>query len=102
LLDPALDLGDPAMAERPPQDALLGHGVDEVKGRVKQGFGAPMAEWLARADVAELVGDALADRSAPIYDLLDPNGVAPFVTGEGQPTWNLLSVAVWAGERARA
>ena len=81
--------------------AFADRWVPEVASRPKQGFGAPMGEWLARPDVAELVSDHLRDETAAIYDFLDVEGVRPFIGGDGQQTWNLLTVALWAEARRR-
>lgn len=67
----------------------------EVLDRPKQGFGAPLETWLAEPAVADLVRAELGDPGAPIFDLLDPDGVAPYLERADQRLWNLLTVALW-------
>jgi asparagine synthase (glutamine-hydrolysing) len=68
---------------------------DTVRTRTKQGFGAPMAEWLALPDVAELKRSHLTDPASALFDLVDHDAVQPFVDADDQRTWNLLMVSVW-------
>ena len=68
---------------------------DAVVNRPKQGFGSPMARWLADPAVAELVHEELVEPSAPVFELLDRDAVQGYVAGADQRTWNLLAVALW-------
>lgn len=67
----------------------------EVLARPKQGFGSPMARWLAEPAVAELIQAELVDSSAPIFDVLDHAAVQPHLAALDQRTWTLLTVATW-------
>jgi asparagine synthase (glutamine-hydrolysing) len=67
----------------------------EVLARPKQGFGSPMARWLADPAVTDLIHAELVDPSAPVFDLLDHRGVQPFLAANDQRTWTLLTVAMW-------
>lgn len=73
----------------------------EVLARPKQGFGSPMARWLADPAVAELVHEELVRDGAPIGELLDPAAVRSHVAGADQRTWTLLAVAGWWRHRRR-
>jgi asparagine synthase (glutamine-hydrolysing) len=67
-----------------------------VRERDKQGFGAPMAEWLARPGLRELQADLFAP-TASVHDLVAPEGVAPLLeSGSDQQRWSLLVLALWA------
>jgi asparagine synthase (glutamine-hydrolysing) len=77
------------------RDAFADVLPDSVVSRTKQGFGAPMGDWLRDDGVAGLVGDLLRDRSSAFYDLVDHDGVRPHLDTDGQATWNLLTVALW-------
>lgn len=68
---------------------------DSVRDRPKQGFGAPMQDWLALPDVVELKRAQLADPASALFDLVDHAAVQPFVDGNDQRTWNLLMLAIW-------
>ncbi|QXC60291.1 asparagine synthase (glutamine-hydrolyzing) [Aquihabitans sp. G128] len=67
----------------------------QVVARPKQGFGSPMARWLAEPAVADLVRAELTDPGAPLFDLLDRAAVAPYLATPDQRLWNLLTLALW-------
>lgn len=67
----------------------------EVLARRKQGFGSPMQRWLTDPAVGELVRSELGDPAAPVFELLDHQGVQPFLAAPDQRTWTLLAVALW-------
>lgn len=75
---------------------------ESVATRAKQGFGSPMAHWLALPDVVELKRALLCDPTAPLFDLVEHAAVQPYVGVDDQRTWNLLTLAIWwASSRAR-
>lgn len=61
--------------------------------RRKQGFGAPMKEWLKDSAVKKRMADVLADASHPLFNYVD-RAKAAKVTGEYR-IWTLLSLALW-------
>jgi asparagine synthase (glutamine-hydrolysing) len=63
----------------------------EILARRKQGFGAPMREWLARPEVADLYRRVTASGS-PLHELLP--GAAD-AAGTPHETWILLSLGLW-------
>lgn len=84
------------------RDAFADRWAPAVRDRTKQGFGAPMADWLARPAVRSLQADALAPGSA-VYDLIDPKGTSEIVTsGSEQQRWSLLCLALWADTQTGA
>lgn len=68
---------------------------ESVATRPKQGFGAPLAEWLGRADMIDLTRAHLVDRGSPLFDLLDRDAVVRYAQGRDQRTWNLLVLSIW-------
>lgn len=68
---------------------------DGLIDRRKQGFGAPMDRWFQLPEVDALVGDLVRDARSPLFELVEPAGVAPILSGGGQPAWTLLMVALW-------
>ncbi len=66
-----------------------------VKKRRKQGFGAPVAEWLSRPAVRELVQTRLCERSHPLFDLLPFDATRIAVERQNTQTWILLVLALW-------
>jgi asparagine synthase (glutamine-hydrolysing) len=74
---------------------------DQVRDRPKQGFGAPMAEWLDLPDVRDLTHAHLVEATSPLFDLVDADAVRPFVRTDDQRTWNLLMLSLWWGDARR-
>jgi asparagine synthase (glutamine-hydrolysing) len=68
---------------------------DSVATRAKQGFGSPMAQWLALPAVAELKRAHLSDPRSALFDLVDHAATQPYVDRNDQQTWNLLMLSIW-------
>jgi asparagine synthase (glutamine-hydrolysing) len=77
------------------RDAVADLLPEAVRNRTKQGFGAPMTEWLQDAGVVDLVDAHLRDRSSAFFDLVDHGAVQRHLAAADQATWNLLTVALW-------
>jgi len=84
------------------RDALADRLAPGVVERDKRGFSGPMAEWLADPAVVSLVEEVVATPGCRLHDLVDADGIEPFIGGQGQATWNLLSLALWAEEHRDA
>jgi asparagine synthase (glutamine-hydrolysing) len=77
--------------------------------RPKQGFSAPIAQWL-RGPLREVVRHELSPANVRRFGLLDPAGVDKVVTGflQGRPgasaagVWFLLQLQQWAGRWLQA
>jgi len=70
-----------------------------VRNRSKQGFGAPVAHWLAMPRVRDLDHELLRTRSSPLFDILAFDGTQAVL--EKAPVyvyWAMLALAVWARE----
>jgi asparagine synthase (glutamine-hydrolysing) len=65
---------------------------ESLRGRGKQGFGAPVDHWLRRPDVEALSG-RLRDPGHPLAVLLPGLRDAAGLTA--QERWTLLSLALW-------
>lgn len=67
-----------------------------VRNRKKQGFGAPVKEWLARPDMQELVGELLRNANSRIFEYCDFAGTTRFLDRSSEmQTWLLLNLAAW-------
>ncbi len=66
-----------------------------VRERRKQGFGAPMARWLALPDMVELKVANLVDRRSTLFELVDYGAVQQHVASDDQRTWSLLMLSLW-------
>ena len=66
-----------------------------VRRRGKQGFGAPIAEWLKRDDVAKLKEEYLDNPQQKMFAVLPFEQTRDFVDRGDYLTWILLVLAVW-------
>ena len=95
-----LSLPDTLKVDGEREKLLLRHSyghlwTDGIRGRAKQGFGAPMTKWLRSAKFSELKREFFGDRNQPIFGVLDFDAVQPFVERNNQQTWSLLVLALW-------
>jgi asparagine synthase (glutamine-hydrolysing) len=63
--------------------------------RDKQGFGAPVRDWLQRPAFRDLKQTYLADASQPIHSLLGSDFVSQVAERDNDGSWALLMLAVW-------
>lgn len=82
---------------------LLRHAFSDlwppgVRTRGKQGFGAPVEEWLARRQVQALVRSRLRDPRHPLFALLPFDATRIAVDRQNNQTWSLLTLALWLEE----
>ncbi|MFP5223899.1 MAG: asparagine synthase (glutamine-hydrolyzing) [Acidobacteriota bacterium] len=68
---------------------------ESVRVRGKQGFGAPVAAWLARPDVEELRRDMLLDPARGIWNLFDRKACLDLAGSHTYKAWILLTLSVW-------
>jgi asparagine synthase (glutamine-hydrolysing) len=67
----------------------------EIRTRGKQGFGAPVQDWLKLDTVRALVQDYLRNRRRKIFSLLSYDAVQPIADAGTYKTWILLVLALW-------
>jgi asparagine synthase (glutamine-hydrolysing) len=67
----------------------------EILTRKKQGFGAPVKNWLSIGLLDELVEEYVYKKTLPVYQILKYEKV--LVECKRNPTflWNILSLNVW-------
>lgn len=73
---------------------------DEVKGREKQGFGAPLAAWLRRADLGATVDRVFRSDGALASLLPGVTTHRRHLLRRPQTCWNLLCLGLWLEKRA--
>jgi asparagine synthase (glutamine-hydrolysing) len=88
------------------EDKILLHAAFEnrwpaaIRNRTKQGFGAPVTEWLRDRRVGELIDEYLNRSSAPIHSIIPPSAVRSTVeSGSDYQRWAMLILGIWAARR---
>jgi asparagine synthase (glutamine-hydrolysing) len=66
-----------------------------LSNRHKQGFGAPVQEWLKQKGMMELKNEFLLNSKNKIYNWLDYSNVSKYAARDNYQTWLLLTLAVW-------
>ncbi|MFZ5570630.1 MAG: asparagine synthase (glutamine-hydrolyzing) [Thermodesulfobacteriota bacterium] len=74
--------------------------TDAIRQRGKQGFGAPVPQWLKRKSVEEVKKRYLLDKNRKIYSYLDADAITRFAAEDSQKTWSLLVFAIWFENRS--
>jgi asparagine synthase (glutamine-hydrolysing) len=70
--------------------------INELKTVKKQGFGAPVEEWLATKDFQYLLESYLYTQSSKIYDFINFKAAKKYFKLNNYKTWTLLNLALWA------
>jgi asparagine synthase (glutamine-hydrolysing) len=66
-----------------------------IRKRGKQGFGAPVRDWLQRPAVRDLTIATLGDRQHPLFNLLPSGRSGDWIARGDQQTWLLVNLALW-------
>lgn len=69
--------------------------TNDILHRHKQGFGAPVGEWLQQKEMQQLKNDYLANPAENIYNWLHYENCKKYVSKNNYQTWILLTLAVW-------
>jgi asparagine synthase (glutamine-hydrolysing) len=77
------------------REACGGEWPDSIGRRSKQGFGAPVGQWLARPDVSELMHEYLERRDRVIYTLLPYDECRGLRRSRDYRAWSLLVLSIW-------
>ena len=67
----------------------------EIVNRHKQGFGAPLHEWMKQTKMKQLRSDVLSNKNARIYNWLDAKHVSFFAQKNNYQSWIILTLALW-------
>ena len=74
--------------------AYARHWPEALRGRSKQGFGAPVPQWLRQRDVRELCGHYFAPQRK-LYSLLPGDFINNYRSAGTYQTWILLVLSLW-------
>jgi len=66
-----------------------------IRTRRKQGFGAPVGDWLRRPFMRDLADATLGNPRARLYDFVPREATREFLDAGNQQTWLLLVLALW-------
>jgi asparagine synthase (glutamine-hydrolysing) len=67
----------------------------DIASRHKQGFGAPVEQWLEQKEMLQLKNDVLLNPGSKIYEWLDHSQVTAFASKNNYQTWVILTLALW-------
>jgi asparagine synthase (glutamine-hydrolysing) len=70
----------------------------DIATRDKQGFGAPVDQWLMQKEMQQLKNDVLLNPGCKIYEWLEPSATAAYAAKNNYQTWLLLTLALWMQE----
>jgi asparagine synthase (glutamine-hydrolysing) len=76
--------------------------TESIRNRGKQGFGAPVQEWLQKPDFQQLIGDLLKNPGNKLYDYIDFDTAQPFTEKPTYQTWILLVLSLWLTQHAKS
>lgn len=69
--------------------------TESIRGRSKQGFGAPVKEWLKMDDVIDLKNKYLVDKNNKIYNIISYKEAQKVIKKDNYKTWILLVLSLW-------
>lgn len=69
--------------------------TEAVRGKKKQGFGAPVQEWLKLAPVSQLKSRILDNAHHALFSLISFEASRPYVAKDNYQTWILLTLGLW-------
>jgi asparagine synthase (glutamine-hydrolysing) len=69
--------------------------TDDIRKRGKQGFGAPVQQWLEKPEMKKMKDEFLFDKNKKIYSILNYDFAKAFFEKNNYNTWILLVLSVW-------
>ena len=75
--------------------AFAAEWPQSIRSRMKQGFGAPVVEWLQLPKVKQLHQEYLNDPTRKIFEVISFEGSRSFVAQNSYLTWILLVLSLW-------
>jgi asparagine synthase (glutamine-hydrolysing) len=69
--------------------------TDNIRKRSKQGFGAPVNQWLQLPAVQQLKQEYLFNKKNKLYSVLDYTSCSAYFNKNNYHTWILLTLSIW-------
>ena len=66
-----------------------------VQTRSKQGFGAPVSEWMKRPELQKIKQDYLQNKQNKIFSIFDKINLDAYIDADNSRTWILLVLSIW-------
>jgi asparagine synthase (glutamine-hydrolysing) len=82
------------------REAFASSWTPEIRARGKQGFGAPVQDWLKLDSMRALVHEYLENPRAKLFSHVSYEATRPFVETGTYKTWILLVLAIWMEKHA--
>jgi asparagine synthase (glutamine-hydrolysing) len=77
------------------REAFKNDWPEEIRNREKQGFGAPIKEWLKLPSFIELKNKYLSDKNRKMFETIDFDQCQKITNKDNYQTWILLTLSVW-------
>jgi len=68
---------------------------EEIRKRSKQGFGAPVKQWLEKEEIKKLKNEFLFDKNKKLYSIVNFDFAKDFFDKNNYNTWILLVLSIW-------
>jgi asparagine synthase (glutamine-hydrolysing) len=69
--------------------------TEAIRGKRKQGFGAPVGDWLKLPGVAQLKSKVLDNSHHSLFSLIPFEASRAYVAKDNYQTWILLTLGLW-------
>lgn len=66
-----------------------------ILNRKKQGFGAPIKQWIEDGLINDLIADYVDNKKSRIYELIDHEETRKACKGNALLAWNIMSLNIW-------
>jgi asparagine synthase (glutamine-hydrolysing) len=76
--------------------------TEDIRKRSKQGFGAPVEQWLEMPEMKKFKDEFLSDRNKKIYSFLNYDFAKNFFEKNNYNTWILLVLSLWMEKQKSA
>jgi len=77
------------------REAFGDQWTPDIRKRGKQGFGAPVVDWMKQASLRDLIDKYLRNPDRRIFSILSYDAVQPVANAGTYKTWILLVLSLW-------